>query len=99
MGQLTSTRHKISMIRAIMVSGKHGIEALMLALKDAEIKSEAIPVHMYQWKTAAQQTKYKFETLTVMLHSGNINETTKICLPKYKEWRKATSEDNALRYI
>ena len=34
-----------------MVPGKHGITDLILALKEAEINSEAIPVHMHQEET------------------------------------------------
>ena len=31
-----------------VVPGKHGMSALMLALKEAEIKAETISVHMHQ---------------------------------------------------
>ena len=36
------------MRQAIVVPGKHGMLALMLALKEAKIKAEDIPVHMHQ---------------------------------------------------
>ena len=50
-------RHGSDMRHARVVPGKHGIISLILALKEAVIKSEAIPVHMYQWQTARQQLK------------------------------------------
>ena len=40
------------MRQANMVPGKHGMESLMLALKEAVIKAETILVHMYQVQTA-----------------------------------------------
>ena len=42
----------------------------MLALKDAGIKAEAIPVHMKQGRTATNKIKNKDETPTVMVHEG-----------------------------
>ena len=36
---------------------KHGISALMLALREAEIKAEDIPVHMNQGHAETQQLK------------------------------------------
>ena len=44
--------------------------ALMLALKEAKIKAEAIPVHMNQVKTATKQIKDNGEIPTVMVHAG-----------------------------
>ena len=35
------------MRRAIVVPGKHGMAFLMLALKEAEIKTEDIPLQMH----------------------------------------------------
>ena len=57
--------------------------ALMISLKEAEIKAEDIPVHMYQGQKATEQLKDKNVTTTVMVHAGYINETTKLCIPKY----------------
>ena len=37
---------------AIVVTVKHGTSVLMLALKEAEIKAEDIPVHMHHKQTA-----------------------------------------------
>ena len=54
---------------------------------------------MYQGKTARKQQKYKYETPTVMVHAGQINETRTLCLPTEEEWRQATSEDHYLGYI
>ena len=56
--------------------------ALMIAIKEAEIKAEDIPVHMYQGQKVTQQLKDKNVTTTVMVHTGYINETTKLCIPK-----------------
>ena len=82
-----------------MVSGKHGMEALMIALKEAEIKSEAIQLHLQQVHIETQHLKDKNETPTLMVHAGNINKTTAIPLPTNEEWRQATSEDNDIGYI
>ena len=62
---------------------KHGIAALVLALKEAEIKTEAIQSHIHQGKTSTKQRKDKVERSTVMLFSGQINETTTLYLPTY----------------
>ena len=40
------------MKRARVDIGKHGIVALTIALKEEEINSEDIPVHMHQRQTA-----------------------------------------------
>ena len=42
--------------------------AIILALKEAEIKAEAIPVHMHQVNTETQQLKDKYKSPTVMVH-------------------------------
>ena len=39
------------MIRARVFPGKYCMTALMFALKEAEINSEAVPVHMHQGHT------------------------------------------------
>ena len=62
------------------MTGKHGMSALMLAPKKVEIKVEAIPVHMHQGQKATNHLKDKGDTPTVMVHAGNINETTTLCL-------------------
>ena len=69
------------MIRAKLVPVKHGISALMLAQKEAEIKSEDIPIYMHQGYTETKQPKYKIQTLTVMMHAVQIDETTTLCIP------------------
>ena len=74
-------RHGVAMRWSKVVPGKHGMAALMLALKEVEINAETIPVHIYQGKTATQQLKYKYEMPTVMVHAGRINETTTLFLP------------------
>ena len=48
---MSSMWQEIAMIRARLVPGKHGMVALMIALKEAEIKTEAISVHMHQRQT------------------------------------------------
>ena len=57
--QLSIMRHKVDMRRSRVVPGKHGMVFLMIALKEAKIKAEAIPVHMHQDKTETQQFKDK----------------------------------------
>ena len=47
LGKLQILRHEAAMIRAIVVPVKHGMEALMIALKEAEINAEATPVNMH----------------------------------------------------
>ena len=74
-----------------MVVGKHGMAALMLAINESGIKSEDIPVHMYQGHTETQQLKDKDETPTGMVQSGNINENKTLCIPTEEYWRQATS--------
>ena len=71
----------VDMRRAIVVTGKHGMSALMLSLKKAEIKAEAILVHMHHKQTATKQQIYKDETTTVMVHAGQIKKTTTLPLP------------------
>ena len=58
------------MRQARVVPGKHGMAALILALKEAEIKAEAIPLHMYQGKTATKKLNDKGKTTTLMFHAG-----------------------------
>ena len=55
--QLSSLWQEVSMRRAIVVPGKYGMAALMMALKEAEIKAEGIPVHMHQVHKKTQQLK------------------------------------------
>ena len=64
-----------------MVPGKHGITDLILALKEAEINSEAIPVHMHQEETETQYLKDNNETPTGTVHAIHINKTTTLLLP------------------
>ena len=47
--QLSILRHEAAMRQAIVVPVKHGMGYLMLALKSAEIKAEAIPVHIHTY--------------------------------------------------
>ena len=54
---ISSLQQEVAMIRAIVVPGKHGMSALMLALKEAKIKAEAIPVQMHQGHTETQHLK------------------------------------------
>ena len=46
--QLSILRQEVDMRREIEVPRKHGMVALMIALNEAEIKAEAIPVNMRQ---------------------------------------------------
>ena len=59
----------------------------MISLKEAKIKLEDIPLNIHQSQKATQRLKDKDETPTVMLHAGNINENTTLCLPTEEEWR------------
>ena len=72
---------------------------LMLALKEAEIRSEVTPVHMHQGKTATQYLQDKGKKTMVIVHAGNINETTALCLTTEEEWRHTKSEYHDIRYI
>ena len=59
---------------------KHGMVALMIPLKEAEIKAEAIPVHMKKGQTETKNLKYKGEIPTGTVYMGQINKTTKLFL-------------------
>ena len=61
------------MIQARVVPDKKVMEALILALKEAKISAEDIPVHMHQWKTSIKRLKDKGETPTLLMHLGQIN--------------------------
>ena len=52
MEHLSSLRYGVSNIWERVVPRKYGMAALMIALKEAEIKSEDIPVHIQQGQTA-----------------------------------------------
>ena len=78
---------------------KHGMSALMPELKEAEIKSESIPVHMNHGNTETKHPKDKNKTPTVMVNTGNINKITTLPLPTEEERRQATSEYHDLGYI
>ena len=62
------------MRRSIVLTGKHGMAALILELKEAGENEEAIPVHMHQEKTEIQQLIDNNETTTVMVHAGQIKK-------------------------
>ena len=68
------------MRRERVVPGKHDMEALMLALKEAVINAKSIPVHMYQGQKKTQHLKDNDETTTVMVQEVHINEITTLCL-------------------
>ena len=84
---------------ATLVPEKNGMESLMRALNEAEIKEEIIPVHMNQGKTSKKHMKYKGETPTVMVYEGQINKIKTLPVPTEEQWRQATSEDHDLGYI
>ena len=48
MEHISILRHKAKMRQVIVVPGKHGMAALMLALKDEKKKADDIPVYMHQ---------------------------------------------------
>ena len=70
MEQMSISHKYVAMIRARVVTVKHGISDLMLALKEAEIKVEAIMVHMHHKQTATKNLKEKVETPKVVVHVG-----------------------------
>ena len=78
---LSRLRQDVAMIQARVVPGKHGMSSLMLALKEAEIKSESIPVHMHHKQTATKNLKDKGKIPAVTVYAGHINETTTLPLP------------------
>ena len=84
---------------ARVLTGKNGVAALMLALKEADIKVEAIPVHMHLGQTAAKQKNNKGVKNIVMVYAGHTNETTTLFLPTEEECGRTTSEDHDLGYI
>ena len=63
----------------------------MLALKEEEIKAEAILAHMKHGQTAKKQLKNKGEITTGTVHAGQINKTTTLTIPTEEEWRQAKS--------
>ena len=67
---------------------------LMLELRKAEIKEESITVHINQGQILTKQLKYKDKTSPVMVHLGQTNVTTTICLLTEEEWRNYISEDH-----
>ena len=69
------------MRQATVVTGKHGMLSLMLALNEAETRTEAIPVHMNQGQNVTKHMKYRCETPTLLVHVGNIDETTTLYIP------------------
>ena len=54
---------------------------LMLALKEAEINTETIPVHMNKGHKETKYLKDNNETPTVMVHVVQINKTKTLPLP------------------
>ena len=69
---LSILQQEVAMRQARLVPGKHDMAALLLALKEAEIKAKAIPVHMHQGHIETQQLKYNNETSTVLVHVVHI---------------------------
>ena len=58
---LSRLKNELYIRQARVVPGKHVIVTLMLSLKKAKVKAEAIPVYMYQGQTATKQPKDKGE--------------------------------------
>ena len=78
-------QQEVYLRRESVVPGKHGMRFLMLALKEAEIKAESIPVHMHQGQTTTKELKDKGEVSTVKVNVGHINETKTLCIPTEEE--------------
>ena len=96
---ISSFRQEVYMRWAIVVPGKYGMAPLMLALREAEIKAETIPVHMHHGNTETQQLKDNNKTPTVMVNLVHINKTTTLTLPTEEVWIQAISEDHDIGYI
>ena len=62
------------MIQARVVFVKNDLEDLMMALMNAEVKAEDIPLHIHQGHT--KNKEYKCEKTMVVVNSGHINKTT-----------------------
>ena len=71
--QLSSLRHEVSLRRARVVPGKNVMAALIIALKEEEIKAEAIPVHMHHRQTAIKNLKYMGGKPPVVVNVVHIN--------------------------
>ena len=70
---LSSLQKEVATRRERVVPGKHGMSGLMLSIKEAQIKAEAIAVHMHQGNIETQHLKDNNETPKVMVHEGQIN--------------------------
>ena len=71
--QISILWQEVAMRQERVFPVKHVMSALMLALKEAEIKSEVIPVHMHHGNTAKKKLKHKVEIPTGTVHAGQIN--------------------------
>ena len=87
------------MRRARVVPVKHGMSSLILALNEAEVKEEAIPVQIHQGNIETQQLENDNEKSAVMVHVVQINQATTLPLPTEGQWRQDTSEDHDFGYI
>ena len=65
---LSSFTQEVVMRRSRVFTGKHDMGALMLVLKDDDLKAEAIPVYMILCQTATKYLEGKGEKPTVMVH-------------------------------
>ena len=54
---MSSVWYEVAMIQETLVPGKHDMVALMLALKEAEIKVGDIPLHMHHVHNATTKLK------------------------------------------
>ena len=68
------------MTRVRVVPVKHGMSALIKALKEAGIKAKDISLHMHQGHRTTQNIENKNETTTLIVHAGNINKSTTLPL-------------------
>ena len=69
---------------------------LMLELNDAEVKSEAIQLHMHQDNTAKKEQGENIENLVAVVRAGYLNKNTSLCLPTQEDFIQATAEDKYL---
>ena len=57
--QMSNLLHEVYMRQERVLTGKYGTEALIIALREAEIKAEPIQVQMYEGNTAKKSQKDK----------------------------------------
>ena len=65
--QLTIMKHEVSMRQVREVTGKYGMEALMLVLNNTGVNVEATLVHINPCQNTVKRHKYKWDELTLYI--------------------------------